>query len=65
MITILSGAIAYLIADRLADRYLNVPEEPGIWDDVKEAFIKNAFRFASTAAASVIVRRIVAQRWGV
>lgn len=63
MITILSGAIAYLIADRLADRYLNVPDEPGIWDDVKEAFVKNAFRFASTVTASFIVRQVVSRRW--
>lgn len=64
MITILSGVIAYVISDRLAERYLDVPEEPGIRDDIREAFIKGAFRFASTAAASIIVRQVVSRRWG-
>ncbi|HZY65936.1 MAG: hypothetical protein M3N10_07810 [Actinomycetota bacterium] len=64
MITILSGIIAYAIADRLADRFLNVPDEPGISDDIKEALIKGGFRFASTALASIIVRQIVSRYWG-
>lgn len=64
MITILSGVIAYAVADRLADRYLEVPDEPGIRDDIREAFIKGAFRFASTALASIVVRQVVSRRWG-
>lgn len=64
MITILSGIIAYAIADRLADRFLNVPDEPGISDDIKEALIKGGFRFTSTALASIIVRQIVSRYWG-
>lgn len=64
MITILSGVIAYAVADRIADRFLEIPDEPGISDDIKEALIKNAFRFASTAAASIIVRRVVGRYWG-
>lgn len=64
MITILSGVIAYAVADRLADRYLDVPDEPGIRDDIWEAFIKGTFRFASTALASIVVRQIVSRRWG-
>lgn len=59
LITILSGIIAYAVADRLADRFLNIPDEPGISDDIKEALIKGGFRIASTALASIIVRRIV------
>ncbi|MGF1472654.1 MAG: hypothetical protein ACFB50_13070 [Rubrobacteraceae bacterium] len=64
LISILSGIIAYAVADRLADRFLNVPEEPGISDDIKEAFIKGSFRFASTALASIVVRRLVSRRQG-
>lgn len=59
MITILSGVIAFLVADRIADRYINVPEEPGVKDDIKEALIKGVFRFASTVLASIIVRQIL------
>lgn len=64
LISILSGFIAYAVADRLADRFLEVPDKPGISDDIKEALIKGGFRLASTALASIIVRRIVSRRWG-
>ncbi|CAN5900184.1 hypothetical protein BH23ACT11_BH23ACT11_02690 [soil metagenome] len=59
LITILSGVIAYVVADRLADRFLDIPDQPGIADDVKEALIKGGFRLASTALASIIVRQLV------
>lgn len=64
LITILSGVIAYLVADRLAERYLDEPEQPGILDDVREALIKGSFRFASTVLASIIVRQIVSRYQG-
>ncbi len=64
LITILSGVIAYAVADRLADRFLDIPDQPGISDDVKEAVIKSGFRLASTALASIIVRRIVTRYMG-
>ncbi|MGB3633000.1 MAG: hypothetical protein WA982_03055 [Rubrobacteraceae bacterium] len=64
LITILSGIIAYAVADRLADRFLNVPDQPGISDDIKEAVIKGGFRLASTALASIVVRRIVSRYLG-
>lgn len=64
LITILSGIIAYAVADRLADRFLDIPEQPGISDDIKEALIKSSFRLASTALASIIVRRVVSRYMG-
>ncbi len=64
IITILSSGIAYLLASRLADRFIDEPEERGIRDDVKEAALKAAFSLASTVVASIIVRRIVGARWG-
>ncbi len=64
MITVVAAIIAHLLADRIADRYLDEPEERGVRDDVKEAFIKGSFRFASTVLASVIVRKVVSGRWG-
>ena len=63
MITILSSGIAYLLASRLADRFLDEPEERGIRDDVKEATLKAVFSLASTVLASIIVRRVVGSRW--
>ena len=63
-ITILSTGIAYLLASRFADRFLDEPEERGVADDVKEALVKATFSLASTVIASIIIRRVVSSRWG-
>jgi hypothetical protein len=63
-ITILSTGIAYLLATRFADRFLDEPEERGVGDDVKEALVKATFSLASTVIASIIIRRVVSSRWG-
>ncbi|MDQ4004038.1 MAG: hypothetical protein M3259_09425 [Actinomycetota bacterium] len=63
-ITILASGIAYLLASRFADRFLDEPEERGVQDDVKEALMKAGFSLASTVIASVIIRRVVGSRWG-
>jgi hypothetical protein len=64
LITILSSAIAYFLASKLADRLIVEPEVRGVKDDVKEAMIKASFSLASTVAASFVIRRIVGSRWG-
>ncbi|MDQ4083182.1 MAG: hypothetical protein M3117_02105 [Actinomycetota bacterium] len=63
-ITILASGIAYLLASRFADRFLDEPEERGVQDDVKEALVKASFSLASTVIASVIIRQVVSSRWG-
>lgn len=63
-ITILSSGIAYLLASRLADRFIQEPEVRGVRDDVKEALIKAGFSLVSTVVASFVIRRVVAGRWG-
>jgi hypothetical protein len=63
-ITILSTGIAALLARQLADRFIDVPEERGIKDDLKEAILKASFSLVSTIIASIIIRRVVANRWG-
>lgn len=63
-ITMLSTGIAYLLASRFADRFLDQPEERGVADDVKEALIKASFSITSTVVASIIIRRVVGSRWG-
>ncbi len=63
-ITMLATGIAYLLATRFADRFLDEPEERGVSDDVKEALVKASFSLASTVIASIIIRRVVAGRWG-
>jgi hypothetical protein len=64
VITILSSGIAYLLASRFADKFLDEPEERGVKDDVKEALVKASFSLASTVIASIVIRRIVSSRWG-
>ncbi len=64
VITMLSTGIAYLLASRFADRFLDEPEERGVGDDVKEALVKASFSLASTVLASIIIRRVVGSRWG-
>ena len=64
MITVVAALIAHVLADRVADKYLDEPEVRGVRDDIKEAFIKGSFRFASTVLASVLVRKAISGRWG-
>lgn len=64
LITILSSAIAYFLASRLADRFISEPEVRGIRDDVKEAALKATFSLVSTLVASFIIRQVVGSRWG-
>jgi hypothetical protein len=63
-IMLLATGIAGLLSSRLADKFIDVPEERGIQDDVKEAFLKAAFSVASTLIASVVIRRVLGSRWG-
>jgi hypothetical protein len=57
-----STALAGLMASKLADRLIKVPEERGVKDDVKEAMLKASFSLASTIIASIIVRQIIGRR---
>ena len=63
-ITLLSTGIAYLLASRFADKFLDEPEERGVADDVKEALVKASFSLTATIVASVVIRRVVGTRWG-
>ena len=63
-ITVLASGIAAILANRISERVIDVPDERGIQDDVKEALLKAGFSVVSTLVASVIVRRVVSSRWG-
>jgi hypothetical protein len=58
MITFLAAGIAYLISQHLTNRYINIPEQRGIKDDVLEAVLKGATTATSTIVASILVRRL-------
>lgn len=62
-IMILSTGLAGFLSSRLADKFIDVPEERGIQDDLKEAMLKAAFSIVSTLVASVIIRQVVSSRW--
>jgi hypothetical protein len=58
-ITILASVIAYLLASRLADRFVEQPEVRGIRDDLKEALLSAASSLVLTIVASFVIRQIV------
>ena len=63
-IMIVSTGIAGFLSSRLAEKFIDIPEERGIQDDVKEALLKAAFSVTSTVIASVLIRRVLGSRWG-
>ena len=62
VIMIMATAIAYVLASRLADRFVDQPEVRGIRDDLKEGFLSAASSLILTIAASVVIRRVVGGR---
>lgn len=62
LITMTSTALAGLLASKLADRLIQVPEERGVKDDFKEALLKAGFSLASTVVASILIRRLLGRR---
>ena len=61
-IMILATAIAYVLASRLADSFVDQPEVRGIRDDLKEALLSAASSLTLTLIASFVIRRIIGSR---
>jgi hypothetical protein len=59
LVTILAAGIAYLISQQIVDRLVDIPDEPGLKDDVIEAVLKGATTATSTILASIVVRRLL------
>ena len=59
LVTILAAGIAYLISQQVVDRLIEIPDEPGLKDDVIEAVLKGATTATSTILASIVVRRLL------
>ena len=57
MITLVAAGIAYLISHRVTERFIDIPDQRGVKDDVLEAVLKGATTATSTILASVLVRR--------
>ncbi len=62
IITILASVLAYLLASRLANRFVEQPEVRGIRDDLKEALLSAASSLVLTIIASLVIRRLVGNR---
>jgi alcohol dehydrogenase YqhD (iron-dependent ADH family) len=58
VITVVAAGIAYLISHQLTERYIDIPEQRGVKDDILEAVLKGATTATSTILASVLVRRL-------
>ena len=59
LVTTLAAGIAYLISQQVVDRLIDIPDEPGLKDDVIEAVLKGATTVTSTIVASIVVRRLL------
>ena len=58
MITLVAAGIAYLISHWVTERFIDIPDQRGVKDDVLEAIIKGATTATSTILASILVRRL-------
>jgi hypothetical protein len=61
-ITVLASVVAYLLADRLAGRFVEQPEARGLRDDLKEALLSAASSLVFTIISSLVIRRLVGNR---
>ena len=62
LVSVVSTAVAFLVASRLAGKIVDQPEARGVSDDVKEALVQALFSLVSTLLASLVIRRIIAGR---
>ena len=61
-IMVLATVVAYVLASRLAERFVDQPEVRGLRDDVKEGLLSAASSLLLTVLASVVIRRVVGGR---
>jgi hypothetical protein len=61
-IMVLATVVAYVLASRLAERFVDQPEVRGLRDDVKEGLLSGASSLLFTVVASVVIRRVVGGR---
>ncbi len=58
VITFVAAGIAYVISHSLTNRFIDIPEQRGVKDDILEAVLKGATTATSTILASILVRRL-------
>ena len=62
LISVLSTAIAFVLATRLAEDLVDQPEVRGVGDDLKEGLLQALFSLVATVAASALIRRVLGAR---
>jgi hypothetical protein len=62
LISVLATAIAFVLASRLAEDFLDQPERRGVGDDVREGLLQASFSLLSTVVASALIRRALGGR---
>ena len=62
LISIIATAMAFVLASRLAEDFLDQPEVRDVGDDLKEGLLQAAFSLFSTVVASVLIRRALGGR---
>ena len=62
VVTVLASVVAYMLASRLSNRFVEQPEASGIRDDLKEALLSAASSLVLTIIASLVIRRLVGNR---
>ncbi len=62
LITLLAAGIAFGMSHAVVNRFMDIPEQRGIKDDVLESVLKGGTTAVSTLLASIIVRRVLARR---
>lgn len=62
LVSVLATGIAFVLASRLAEDFLDQPEVRGVGDDVKEGLLQAVFSLGSTVVASVLIRRALGSR---
>lgn len=62
LVSVLATGMAFVLASRLAEDFLDQPEVRGVGDDVKEGLLQAVFSLGSTVVASVLIRRALGSR---
>ena len=62
LISVIATGIAFVLASRLAENFIDAPEVRGMGDDVKEGLLQASFFLFSTVVASILIRRALGSR---
>ncbi len=62
LITLLAAGMAFGMSHAVVNRFIDIPEQRGIKDDVLESVLKGGTTAVSTLLASILVRRAFPRR---